>query len=209
MALIILLQNCLILNNLLLELLEQGLIQQWGKHFAGFDGESLLVKDPNIPAVNYYTSVDGMNRIGKYLSRWVDVRNNTLVGGLTHIGSNRTKKRTWMINLTTSEVVGVDAVIIALPAPQAYGILSTTTDEINTLKVVRQIDEVHYNAAYSLMAGYGKTDTARLGWYTLQEQYSRLHIQRSFQAERAGMYLCSSGDPTILPRQIEKLMLIQ
>jgi renalase len=144
------------------ELLEQGLIQQWGKHFAGFDGESLLVKDPNIPAVNYYTSVDGMNRIGKYLSRWVDVRNNTLVGGLTHIGSNRTKKRTWMINLTTSEVVGVDAVIIALPAPQAYGILSTTTDEINTLKVVRQIDEVHYNAAYSLMAGYGKTELP--GW---------------------------------------------
>lgn len=139
------------------ELLEKGLIQQWGKNFAGFDGENLLDKDPTIPAVKYYTSTNGMNRIGKYMSRWVDVRNSTRVGGLTHIGANRTKKRSWMINLISSEVVGVDAVIIALPAPQAYGILSTTIDETNSLKIVRQIDEIHYRAAYTLMAGYSNS----------------------------------------------------
>ncbi len=138
------------------ELLEKGLIQPWGKRFAGFDGETLLEKDPTIPPVSYYTSINGMNKIGKYLSRWVDVRTGTKVGGLTYIGANRSRKRSWMINLTTSEVMGVDAVIIALPAPQAYGILGTTTDEVNTLKIVRQIDEIHYKAAFSLMVGYGR-----------------------------------------------------
>jgi renalase len=138
------------------ELLEKGLIQIWGKQISGYDGENFLPRNPNDLTVTIYASTRGMNAIGKYLGRWVDVRTNTRVGGLTYFGKNRSRKRSWMINLTSSETVGVDAVIIALPAPQAYGILSTTIDEINTLKIVRKIDEVHYRPAYSLMAGYGE-----------------------------------------------------
>ncbi|MCC5907758.1 MAG: FAD-dependent oxidoreductase [Balneolaceae bacterium] len=137
------------------ELLEKNLIRVWGKNFSGFDGENLLNRNPNESNSTLFTSVNGMNAIGKYLGRWVDVRTNTRVGGLTYFGTNRTRKRSWMINLTSSEAVGVDAVIIAMPAPQAYGILNSTIDEVNTLKIVRKIDEVQYRPAFSLMAGYG------------------------------------------------------
>src|SRR5690625_6875389 len=63
-----------------------------------------------------------------------------------------------MINLTSREVIGADAIIIALPAPQAYGILGSTVDETKALKIVREIDEIAYQKTYSLAAGYGNRE---------------------------------------------------
>lgn len=144
------------------ELLDHGLIQTWGDDFAAYDGEKFLDSAPNQSSAALYTSKGGMNKIGKYLSRWVDIHTESKVGGLTYFGTNRSKKRSWMMNLTSSKTFEADAVIIALPAPQAYGIISSTIDEINTLKIVRQIDEVSYRPAFSLMAGYGSQEAP--GW---------------------------------------------
>lgn len=140
------------------ELREKNLVQTWGTNFLTFNGENLLQQNPNDPDTILYTSTNGMNQIGKYLSRWVDVNENSMVGGLTSIGKNRLKKRSWMINMTSSKAFNFDAVIIALPAPQAYGILGTTIDEVNTLKIVRQLDEINYRPSFSLMATYGDTE---------------------------------------------------
>lgn len=137
------------------ELMEEGLVKRWGDSIALYDGEKFYSKNPNNPNVASFTAVNGMNSIGKYLSRWVDVKTETKAGGLTYIGSHRRKKRSWMINLTGGSTFEADAVIIATPASQAYGVLQTATDEINTLKIIREIDEVHYTPCYSLMAGYG------------------------------------------------------
>lgn len=137
------------------ELLEKNLIQPWGQSISVFDGLGTYSKNPNPSDEITYTSVDGMNRIGHYLSRWVDVKKNSKVGGLTYFGGNRKNKRPWVINFTSSSTFSADAVIIALPAPQAYGILAMTIDQTKTLKIVREIDEVHYRPAYSLMVGYG------------------------------------------------------
>lgn len=137
------------------ELMEQGLVKRWGDNIGLYDGLNFYAKNPNNPNEASFTAVKGMNTIGKYLSRWVDIKTDTKAGGLTYIGSHRRKKRPWMINLTGANTFEADAVIIATPASQAYGILQTATDEINTLKIIREIDEVHYTPCYSLMAGYG------------------------------------------------------
>lgn len=137
------------------ELLDKGLIRKWGEIISAYDGEKFMAASPNISSEELYTSTKGMIEIGKYLSRWVDIRTETKVGGLTYFGTNRSKKRSWMVNLTTSEVFEADAVIIALPAPEAFGVLAMARDETNTLKIIRQIDEVTYKPVYSLMAGYG------------------------------------------------------
>lgn len=136
------------------KLSEKGLLQPWGGDFRFFDGERMLDQNPNGMTNPVVTSRQGMDSIGKYLSRWSDIRQNTKVGGITYIGDNRTKKRPWMITLTSREVIGADAILIALPAPQAYGILGSTIDETNTLKIVREIDEIAYSKTYSLSAGY-------------------------------------------------------
>lgn len=143
------------------ELLDNDLIQTWGNNFVAYDGEKILNSPPNLSSEALYTSTGGMNKIGKYLSRWVDIQTDTKVGGLTYFGTNRSKKRSWMINLTSSDTFGADAVIIALPAPQAYGIIASTIDETNTLKIVRQIDEISYRPAFSLMTGYGTHEAPR------------------------------------------------
>lgn len=145
-------------QNFSAELLEKGLIKRWGDEFVFYDGNKLYAKNLNHKKQPTFTAVNGMNSIGKYLSRWVDVKTETLAGGLTYIGSNRTKKRSWMINLTAGNTFEADAVIIATPAPQAYGLLQTATDETNALKIIREIDEVQYAPCYTLMAGYGNRE---------------------------------------------------
>lgn len=137
------------------ELLENNLIQSWGRSISLFDGLGTHSKNPNPSNEITYTSVEGMNRLGHYLSRWVDVKKNSKVGGLTYYGGNRNNRRPWIINFTSSSTFSADAVIIALSAPQAYGILAMTIDQTQTLKIVREIDEVHYRPAFSLMVGYG------------------------------------------------------
>ncbi|MGM0458202.1 MAG: NAD(P)/FAD-dependent oxidoreductase [Bacteroidota bacterium] len=140
------------------ELMDKGLVQRWGDSIALYDGTEFYEKNPNNTAEARFTATDGMNSIGKYLSRWVDIKTETLAGGLTYIGAHRSKKRSWMINLSAGNTFEADAVIIATPAPQAYGILQTATDEVSALKIIREIDEVHYTPCYSLLAGYGGQD---------------------------------------------------
>ena len=140
------------------DMLEKKLLKVWGKNFLFFDGDELLSSNPNNDNPVKYTAADGMNSIGKYLSRWVDVKTEAKVGGLTYIGSHRRKKRPWMINMSSARTFEADAVILATPAPQAYGIINTTIDEVDTLKIIREIDEINYEHVTSLMLGFGKRD---------------------------------------------------
>ncbi len=166
------------------ELIEKNLIRIWGKNFTFYDGENLIDRNPNPGASTPFTAVNGMNSIGKYLSRWVDVKTNTRAGGLTYFGKNRTRKRTWMVNLTSRDTFEADAVIIALPAPQAYGLLNTTIDETNTLKMVRVIDDIDYKPCYSLMLGYGDTDVP--DWQGIVCQQSHLDFISNESTKREG-----------------------
>ncbi len=136
------------------ELIDKGLVKLWGEKFFYYSEGKLYRKDPTGEGKARYTAPAGMNSIGKYMARWVDVKLETKAGGLTYLGGGKKKKRSWMINLTGADTFEADAVIIALPAPQAYGILLTASDETDTLKIIRHIDEVDYHPVYSLMAGY-------------------------------------------------------
>lgn len=135
------------------ELAGKGLVQSWGDRFLYFTGETLLSTDP-VQTKTLYTSTKGMNAIARHLARPMDVRLGERVNGVTYFGPHRNRKTAWMINLESSQVVEVDAVIIATPAPQAWGILNLTQDETDTLALIRQIDEVTYAPSFSLLAGY-------------------------------------------------------
>jgi renalase len=136
------------------ELLDKNMIKIWQDNNWQYDGVQLLDTRPNSTEKIKYIAVEGMNKIGKYLARWVDVYSETKAGGLTYFGDNRSKKRPWMVNLTDFNTFEADAVIVATPAPQAYGIIQTSQDEVSTLKLIREIDEVEYDSTVTLLAGY-------------------------------------------------------
>ncbi len=176
-------------QSFVVELLDQGLVKRWGDKISFYDGENLYAKSPNLENNVSFAATKGMNSIGKYLSRWVDVKTETLAGGLTHIGPNRSRKRSWMINLTASNTFEADAVILALPAPQAYGILQTATDEVQALKIIREIDEVAYSPCYSLMLGYGDKEIPE--WEGIQCQNSPIQFISNEGSKKASKQECS------------------
>jgi len=138
------------------ELVNSGILKPWNGPFVHLNkkGELTQLK----PTKKRFIAPKGMNQVGKKLARMVDVRSQTKVSGLTHIGEDRSKKKSWMLNFPTGDAEDFDAVIIATPSKQAYAILNTTIDEIQTLKLVREVDDVEYEPSFSLMVGYGSKD---------------------------------------------------
>lgn len=136
---------------------QKGLVQPWGDRFRYHTGHEFLLTDP-VAEPSVWTSTNGMNRIGRQLARLSDVRFESKVGGLTYFGENRTRKRPWLLNLTNSEVLHADAVILSAPAPQAMGILGMTQDETDTLKIIREIDGVAYSPTITFIAHYDAVD---------------------------------------------------
>lgn len=132
---------------------QKGLVQKWGGQFSYFTGESLIPRTP-LQESGIYTSTAGMNQIGRFIGRSSDVVFESKVGGITYFGKNRTRKRPWMINFQSGQVVSADAVILATPAPQAYGILGMSQDETDTYKILRQIDEIRYDPRFSMIIGF-------------------------------------------------------
>jgi len=141
---------------LIQDLVNKKVLKPWIGPFVHLDesGDKEDIK----PNKKRYIAPKGMNQVGRSLARLVDVRTKTKVSGLTHIGEDRTKKRSWMLNFPTGDTENFDAVIIATPSKQAYAILNTTIDEVATLKLLRDVDAVEYDPSYSLMVGFGEVE---------------------------------------------------
>lgn len=138
------------------ELSQKEELREWTREFSMYDGDQFHKEDPNASPLAQYVMVNGMQSIAKYLSRWVDIKSQEKAGGVTYIGPDRATKRSWMINLTDINVFECDAVIIATPAPEAYGVLQTAQDETAARKIIREIDEVYYDDCITLSATYNR-----------------------------------------------------
>lgn len=133
---------------------EKGAVQQWTKDFGLYDGSELFDIDPTSDSRQYYTGTNGLQSLAKSMGRWVDVKSEEKAGGITYIGPDRSKKRSWMINLTDVSVFECDAVIIATSAVDAYGILQTAQNKTESRRIIRHIDEIRYDGCFSLAATY-------------------------------------------------------
>lgn len=138
------------------ELEEKGLVALWNDRFSYYTDGRILPEMPGREPGKYYAASKGMNAIGKYLGRSLEIYFGEKVGGVTHIGGSRTRKSPWMINSSSINVFEADAVIIATPAIQAYGLVSTAQDEFDLRKMITVLDDISYTSAVSLMAGYGE-----------------------------------------------------
>lgn len=101
-----------------------------------------------------FASTKGMSAIANYLARYADVKFGAEVVGITYIGDNRGKKAPWMINLASFEVFELDAVIVALPAPQARQVLENAQDETEIRAVLAKLHDIRYTSRHSVVATY-------------------------------------------------------
>ncbi|NGP88055.1 NAD(P)/FAD-dependent oxidoreductase [Fodinibius halophilus] len=177
------------------ELTETGAVAEWTDEFGLYDGKELLETDPNANSQMNYIGTAGNQAIAKDLSRWVDIKSEEQAGGLTYIGPDTTKKRSWMINLTDISVFECDAVILATPAVEAYGIIQTVQNRTATRKIIRHIDEVRYDRRISLACTF---DHAPPEWKAIEVEYSdiRLITNESSKrgADQAGLVIHSSPE---------------
>lgn len=141
------------------ELESKGVVRPWTDSFSFYNEDGFFEAHPGRENETQFMAPEGMNAIGKYMSRWMDFRLETRVSGITMVAPGGISKRPWVINFFDSSVLEVDALIIATPAIQANGILQTSQDETPIRSLAAKITKVQYNAIYSVMLGYGKRET--------------------------------------------------
>ncbi len=132
-----------------------GAIRPWTDRFSLHDGTQFYREHGTQERRTRFVAVEGMNSLGKALSRWVDVRMNERVAGITLVAPKSTRKRPWVVNLVSGSVFEADAVVVAAPAPQAQGVIGTALDEVGVRSLIAQLKKVTYAPAFALMAGYG------------------------------------------------------
>ncbi len=147
------------------ELEDKKVIRRWTDTVSCFTDGRILPQMPGSEPRQLYIAPDGMNSIGKYLGRWMDICQAEKISGITHIGGSRVSKGPWMINSASLNVFEADAVIIATPAIQAYGLISTSQDEFNLRKMIALLDDLSYTSTFSFMACYG--ERVPLDWKAL------------------------------------------
>ncbi|MEX1135270.1 MAG: FAD-dependent oxidoreductase [Balneolales bacterium] len=184
-------------KSFLSELEKKDLIKEWCDSFSFYNGETFYERHPGRERKNYYMAPNGMNSIGKYLSRYLDFRLGVPVSGLTFIGSNRLSKRNWMITLADINTFELDAIIVATPAPQAYGLIQTSQDELAFRKIIRTVSRVEYEPSFSLMASYGKRELPEWNAMVCQDERIKWISNETSKRENSGelgLVIKSAGD---------------
>lgn len=178
------------------DLKDRGLAREWTREFALYDGTELHEINPNTEPKIRYVGTEGNQSIANGLSRWVDIKSEEKAAGLTYIGPDRSKKRSWMINLTDASVFECDAVIIATPAVEAYGVIQTVQNRTATRKIIRHIDEVRYDGRISLACTFDREIPDWKGIKCNNSDISWIGNESSKQegAEKAGLVIQSSGE---------------
>lgn len=169
----------------------KGLVKSWGDQAfrLGSEGQMIpfleTVSSSGTPTKSWFTSSNGMNLLAKEMSRVVHVHYLAHVSGITYYGTSHGKKKPWLLNFQDSNMVEADAVIVATPAPQAYGILNTCHDEVDTYRIIREIDVVRYLPTFTVMALVDPNK--QVPWSTLFLDGPRLQMISHESRKHAGL----------------------
>ncbi len=105
-------------------------VRPWHGVLASFDSEG---RDPVEDDVTRLVGVPGMSAIARHVAEGLDVRTEHRVTGLS-----RADDRTWRAAIADGQALdGFDAVVIALPAPDAVPLLSLSPALLETAMSVR------------------------------------------------------------------------
>lgn len=151
------------------ELSKAGIVKPWVDQFSLYTDGTLYKVHPARETSDTWIAPNGMNSIGKYMSRWMDFRLGERVGGVTLVAPNKSHKRAWVMNLTSTKVLEVDALIVATPAINAVGILQKAQDETPVRSLYAKLSKVKYESCHVLIATYDTSNAAQFSALICQD----------------------------------------
>lgn len=126
-------------------LIEKKIIEPWNARYLKFDDNQIIERKNWIDEDPHYVGVPGMNEVGKYLAKNLNIHMNTKITSLEH-------KERWQ--LTDNEGYrygGFDFLISTAPSPQTIELLPKTFKYYNNAKTIEM------RACFSLMLGFEKS----------------------------------------------------
>lgn len=132
----------------------EGLIQVWTDAVPQIDASGKLQMPASHDRAPRYAAPTGMTAIAKFLAQGLDIRLNQRVQSITLLPDSRWQLRTAAADAEVGAIeLTADAVILAIPAPQAVTLLQPLTEVLGA-GFMQQLMSVPFFPCLSVMAGY-------------------------------------------------------
>ena len=123
-------------------LLDQGIIERWNARYMKFESNQIVERKNWSHEEPRYVGVTGMNQVGKFLAKGLDIKLNTRIASL----KNQDK---WQLtDEQAQQYSDFDWVICTIPSPQAIAVLP------KSFKYYADIKAIKMQAFFSLMLGF-------------------------------------------------------
>lgn len=146
---------------LLKELYEENILEEWKS--------KIIKKDLKDAPLKHYSNLekfyapDGMNSIGKYLGKDLDIRFSEKVNRIDHAQKTDRKGHIWTLNCESGNTVKADAVIISAPAPQTIALLKTAGKKTEISGLIHDLEAVSYDPQFAMMLTYSHKNLSDWG----------------------------------------------
>jgi renalase len=125
------------------DLAARGIVAPWRARFAEIDGTQIDLRATWDEAVAHYVGVPGMSAVGRHMAQGLDVRLETRIVATHADGAG------WRLESEGGERRGpFDALVLALPAPQALALLPPDSPLTDSARAARM------QGCFALMLGY-------------------------------------------------------
>lgn len=174
-----------VLQRLINLLVQKGDLEVWTNNLHVKNHASSLVVNPqsSLP----YTAPEGMNVIAKFLAQGLNINRGERVNSINLDSQNQ-----WCLTSENSQEFIAEAVVVAVPAPQAMMLLESLPENFLDNKFREKLNSVEYYPALTVMAGYSDSsqlpewkaitfkDNSVLGWIGLDSSKRKNPVQRHF-----------------------------
>ncbi|MCL1465138.1 NAD(P)/FAD-dependent oxidoreductase [Argonema galeatum] len=106
-----------------------------------------------------YVASEGMNAIAKFLATGLQIQLNQRVQAIT-----ATDDKIWHLGFEAAENITAKAVVVAIPAPQAFMLLEPLAESILPAEFVDKLRSVLFDPCLAVIAGYPGRGELNLEW---------------------------------------------
>lgn len=136
------------------------MVQVWTQQMYQWNAGSVVPQDPE--EYPRYVASTGMTAIAKFLATGLDIRLSQRVTALSLTATPTHRTPNWQLSMEPSQhssasetpELTANAIVIAIPAPQALALLQPLAPQPISASLVQQLEAVTFSPCISVMAGY-------------------------------------------------------